>query len=483
MQTSLVSSELAKIRINENSDDVLIVWDICREEISYNWDAIVVCELCWVGVHQRCYGRELEDLPEDDWYWERWRFLVSLGDAFEETAIKCMYWDDYQGAIVQVRQNQWAHLQCVHWIPEISLDKKSKELIGDVDKRRWEIPCDIWVKSGGGVWLRCDYPDWGFSFHIRWASKRKVIKKWRDMKLMDDPEIFGNRTPIYCNIHYDLIMERMNELRDERKQTKEKRILDIEMEEDNKDEDYEENDESYTEEKSFKYTVKEPKSILNAIKGGDSLKREGVKKNKKLRFNQFEISKKIINDSSSKLKNRSIDEELAHLQTLRESLLSYQSNLSSSKSGFLGSILSPSLPIVQSSSNLASPLQIISLASDLFKSQSTSKPWMVPTESHIPSFIPHSPYSKLSSDTKFKLSGPLSKILDITIGTRDEIMWAVSSYTMEKGLQDKKSGNLLIYQAPELFQLMQKKVIQTKDIFDSLHRFLQPVADKRSLKV
>ena len=455
------STDLVKIRIHENSEDAWIVWDICREEVSYASDAIVVCELCWVGVHQRCYGRELDELPEEDWYWERCRLLISLGDGFDEVAIQCGFCNEFQGAIVQVRPNEWAHLQWVHWIPEISLDRKTKQLVGEVDSRRWGIMCDIWLKVGIGAWLRWDYPNWGFSFHVRWATRRGVIKKWRDMKIMDDIKLFGNRTPIYCNVHYDLVKERMSEMKENSKTW----IVDEEDKEDLQDEDYNEKDEEYLSDGNKKYTVKESKSILSSITGGENHKRDSFrqksKSKSKLKSISTEISKKQSQDFNSQ---SSIAKDLIYLQNLRKSLLTFQSSFNQSNS-FLETLISPSLPIPQSSSNLVSPLQIITLTSSMLSPPSSSP--------IAPSFVPPSPFSKLPSDTQFKLSGPLSKLLKISKGTRDEIVWSVAKFFTVKGLIDE-AGNFMIYKSTELNQLLQKKVIQPKDIFDSLNRFLQP---------
>jgi PHD-finger len=77
----------ASIFTHENDVDEDIVCDVCRDaeydeadpSAPYGsderiGDAIVICDNCNAGVHQKCYGRELinpNGLPEGDWFCNR----------------------------------------------------------------------------------------------------------------------------------------------------------------------------------------------------------------------------------------------------------------------------------------------------------------------------------------------------------------------------------------------------------------------------
>ena len=54
----------------------MVVCDVCLEDDDDDGNEILICELCLVGVHQKCYGSELlEAIPQGDWYCARCRDL------------------------------------------------------------------------------------------------------------------------------------------------------------------------------------------------------------------------------------------------------------------------------------------------------------------------------------------------------------------------------------------------------------------------
>ena len=53
--------------------------DVCLGEDDAENDEIVICDICFVGVHQTCYGGKIKDsLPKEDepFYCERCEYLL-----------------------------------------------------------------------------------------------------------------------------------------------------------------------------------------------------------------------------------------------------------------------------------------------------------------------------------------------------------------------------------------------------------------------
>ena len=78
------------------------------------------------AVHQSCYGGEiLNDLPKNEWYCQRCRFIIN--EHKDPNFIRCYFCPEMKGIIKVVLPSQslninskiWAHISCVNWIKEI----------------------------------------------------------------------------------------------------------------------------------------------------------------------------------------------------------------------------------------------------------------------------------------------------------------------------------------------------------------------------
>ena len=66
-------------------------------------DEIVICGMCLVGVHQKCYGSELKDrLPDGEWYCARCTHLRENQNK-KCTDIKCIFCPKLEGIIKPVK--------------------------------------------------------------------------------------------------------------------------------------------------------------------------------------------------------------------------------------------------------------------------------------------------------------------------------------------------------------------------------------------
>jgi hypothetical protein len=56
-----------------------------------------------------------------------------------------------KGAIVRINETEWAHISCVHWIPELSFNEKTYRLEGKLLNKRTKMTCSICKTTGIGA--------------------------------------------------------------------------------------------------------------------------------------------------------------------------------------------------------------------------------------------------------------------------------------------------------------------------------------------
>ena len=85
---------------NLKSDEFLRC-DFCLDLQSHPNNLIIVCELCLAGVHQACYGREIEfEVPVIDWFCERCSLLRLKTKKNEPLEINCSLCPDTKGIML-----------------------------------------------------------------------------------------------------------------------------------------------------------------------------------------------------------------------------------------------------------------------------------------------------------------------------------------------------------------------------------------------
>lgn len=168
---------------NEQNDD--IICDVCLEDDDFEGDEIVICELCSAATHQSCYGGEIKDqLPKADqpWYCARCQDLIK-DKAKKCQDIKCVFCPDLKGIMKPVLQGQqWAHLICVNWTPEIWFtDDTNTAIGGQINQRRKGLVCGVCKKHSGSC-VQCDFQKCHRSWHVRCAAKNGYIKPFDVMQ-------------------------------------------------------------------------------------------------------------------------------------------------------------------------------------------------------------------------------------------------------------------------------------------------------------
>ena len=87
------------VRIDQNKNDLNVICDICLDDDDEEDDEIVICELCLVATHQKCYGSSLKDkIPTGEWYCARCSYLKA-NPEMKCTEIKCMFCPNIDGII------------------------------------------------------------------------------------------------------------------------------------------------------------------------------------------------------------------------------------------------------------------------------------------------------------------------------------------------------------------------------------------------
>ncbi|CEP19970.1 hypothetical protein [Parasitella parasitica] len=139
---------------------------VCDDGECENSNAIVFCDGCNLAVHQDCYG--IPYIPEGQWLCRK--CMVS-----PENPVSCIFCPGEGGAFKQTTTNQWGHLLCAVWIPEVSLSNsvymEPIDNIESVPKSRWKLNCYI-CRRRHGACIQCDNKHCFVAFHVtcaRWA--------------------------------------------------------------------------------------------------------------------------------------------------------------------------------------------------------------------------------------------------------------------------------------------------------------------------
>lgn len=96
--------------------------------------------------------------------------------------VSCIFCPTEGGAFKQTTTNQWGHLLCAIWIPEVSLGNsvymEPIDNIANIPKSRWKLTCYI-CRRRQGACIQCDNKHCFTAFHVtcaRWARLYMKMK-------------------------------------------------------------------------------------------------------------------------------------------------------------------------------------------------------------------------------------------------------------------------------------------------------------------
>lgn len=180
-----------------------------------------------MAVHQDCYG--ILKIPSGDWFCDPCKRNLNPKD------LSCVLCSENGGAFKPVGQklsNQWAHLTCAMWMPEVAVrTDKSNQIswisgVDDVPEARFNQMCQVChLRGRGQACTQCSLKTCTKSYHIPCAIKNgqkfrinaELVGKTTIDKKASSTDLFQS----FCELHSK---EFENELSSP---TKKKEIIDV----------------------------------------------------------------------------------------------------------------------------------------------------------------------------------------------------------------------------------------------------------------
>ena len=127
---------------------------VCDADTDYDYDQLIMCDMCGVTVHQSCYG--VQELPGIEEMW-----LCRACELREDgrRPPQCCLCPVAGGALKPTTLGGiWCHAACLQWIPEVTVDDVDAmepiSGIRSIPKDRWELLCSL-CKQRMGAKIQC----------------------------------------------------------------------------------------------------------------------------------------------------------------------------------------------------------------------------------------------------------------------------------------------------------------------------------------